>query len=60
METTKRKPHIGDLAWHKAGYDPREVTRVEGPFIGLYISDEVEAWPCPIENYNFTKVVRDD
>lgn len=48
-----KTPRVGDWASHKAGYDPRQITRVEGRFIGLYISDEVEAWPCPKSNYTF-------
>lgn len=50
-----KHPKVGDWAHHKDGYDPREVTRVQGRFIGLYISDEWEAWPCPISNYTFTR-----
>lgn len=53
MKNETSTPQVGDLAWHKDGYDPRPVTRIEGPMIGLDILGS-EAWPCPIENYTFT------
>lgn len=59
MKTTKRIPATqvqpGDIAHHNGGLDPRVVTRVEGRMVGLRISDDCEAWPCPRANYTFTR-----
>lgn len=55
MTKNYKTPQVGDMAWHKNGYDPREVTRIEGPYIGLRISEDTEAFPCPVENYTFTR-----
>lgn len=54
MKNETSTPQVGDLAWHKKGYDPRTITRIEGPWIGLDILG-TETWPCPIENYFFTR-----
>ena len=51
---TNRKPQVGDLAWHKDGYDPRIVTRVTQRSIYIRIGSQVDIGPCPRSNYHFT------
>lgn len=55
IEIEAKDVQVGDWAWHNDGYDPREVSRVERYHLGLWISEDVEAWPCPIKNYTFTR-----
>lgn len=49
-------PEVGDLAWHKDGLDPREVTWVSesGEHVLLDFWGH-EVGPFPVQNYEFTK-----
>lgn len=53
----KRKPQVGDLAWHKEGLDPRPVSAVSenGKAVKLTIGSIETAW-VPAENYDFEEV----
>lgn len=50
----KRKPHVGDMAWHKGGLDPRPVAEVSenGKQVRLQIHTLVTDW-VPARNYVF-------
>jgi len=52
----KRKPHVGDMAWHKRGLDPRPVEEVseDGKQIKIRIMTLVTDW-LPAKNYRFTE-----
>lgn len=49
---------VGDTAWHVAGHDPRQVTKVDlidGEwFVWLWLLTS-ECGPCPADNYTFTR-----
>lgn len=49
-----RKPHVGDIASHKGGLDPRIVAEVseDKNFIRLRIFELVTDW-VPAENYTY-------
>ena len=50
-------PQPGDLAWHKDGLDPREVTRVTKRSVWLKLLGDVFG-PFPRKNYTFTRYVK--
>lgn len=49
-----RKPKVGDLAWHKDGWDPRPVAGVFEDMISLRIFNERTSW-IPAKDYTFTR-----
>ena len=56
----KRKPQVGDMAWHKGGLDPRPVAEVsgDGKKVRLTIHTIVTDW-VPASNYDFEEVSDD-
>jgi hypothetical protein len=51
-------PQPGDLADHRSReLDPREVARVDGDMIWLYLMGPNEHGPFPAENYTFKRRV---
>lgn len=57
MSTTKvTTPRPGDRADHKSGeLDPREVARVDGDRIWLYLLTDEPSGPFDAVNYTFTR-----
>jgi hypothetical protein len=49
-----RKPHVGDMAWHKGGLDPRPVAEVseDQKMVRLSIFGHLTDW-VPARNYDF-------
>ena len=50
----KRKPQVGDMAWHKGGLDPRPVAKVseDGKEVKLTIGSIETAW-LRADNYDY-------
>jgi hypothetical protein len=50
----RRKPHVGDMAWHKGGLDPRPVAEVseDSKQVRLQLHAMVTDW-VPARNYDF-------